>query len=74
MKQKIVVEETESKEKVRIKYNRNDISIIHVFNPDTREYLAVPAINQDYTQNLSLAQHKIIQRYINNESQNHDWV
>ncbi len=52
-----------SKEKAKFKYNRNDISVIHVFDPQTREYLAVPAINQNYTQNLSLAQHKIIYRY-----------
>jgi putative transposase len=52
-----------SKEKAKFKYNRNDISVIHVFDPQTREYLAVPAINQNYTQNLSLAQHRIIHRY-----------
>lgn len=51
------------KEKAKFKYNRNDISVIHVFDPQTREYLAVPAINQNYTQNLSLVQHKIIHRY-----------
>ncbi|MEL6439833.1 MAG: Mu transposase C-terminal domain-containing protein [Cyanobacteria bacterium J06621_8] len=51
------------KEKAKFKYNRNDISVIHVFDPQTREYLAVPAINQNYTQNLSLAQHRIIHRY-----------
>ncbi|GAB4541221.1 MAG: hypothetical protein Tsb0014_32990 [Pleurocapsa sp.] len=52
-----------SKEKAKFKYNRNDISVIYVFDPQTREYLAVPAINQNYTQNLSLAQHRIIHRY-----------
>lgn len=51
------------KEKAKFKYNRNDISVIHVFDPQTREYLAVPATNQNYTQNLSLAQHRIIHRY-----------
>ncbi len=51
------------KEKAKFKYNRNDISVIHVFDPQTREYLAVPAINQNYTQNLSLTQHRIIHRY-----------
>ena len=62
------------KEKAKIKYNRNDLSVIHVFDPSTREYLAVPAINQNYTQNLSLAQHRIIQRYVTNESQKVDIV
>ena len=51
------------KEKAKFKYNRNDISVIHVFDPQTREYIGVPAINQNYTQNLSLAQHRIIHRY-----------
>jgi putative transposase len=54
------------KEKAKIKYNRNDLSVMHVFDPSTREYLAVAAINQEYTQNLSLAQHKIIYRYASN--------
>ena len=58
---------TRGKEKAKFKYNRNDISVIHVFEPQTREYLAVPAINQNYTQNLSLAQHKIIYRYALNQ-------
>ena len=62
------------KEKAKIKYNRNDLSVIHVFDPSTREYLAVPAINQNYTQNLSLAQHRIIQRYVTNQSQKVDIV
>ena len=54
------------KEKAKFKYNRNDISVIHVFDPQTREYIGVPAINQNYTQNLSLAQHRIIYRYASN--------
>jgi putative transposase len=53
-------------EKAKIKYNRNDLSVMHVFDPISRQYLAVPAINQQYTQNLSLAQHKIIYRYASN--------
>ncbi len=62
------------KEKAKIKYNRNDLSVINVFDPSTREYLAVPAVNQNYTQNLSLAQHRIIRRYATNESQKVDIV
>ncbi len=53
----------QGKEKAKIKYNRNDLSVLHVFDLQTRQYLAVPANNQDYTQNLSLSQHKIIYRY-----------
>jgi putative transposase len=54
------------KEKAKIKYNRNDLSIMHVFDLKTRQYLAVPANNQEYTHNLSLSQHQIIYRYANN--------
>ena len=51
------------KEKAKFKYNRNDLSVIYVFDPQTREYLAVPAVNQLYTQGLSLYQHRIICKY-----------
>ena len=51
------------KEKAKFKYNRNDLSIIYVFDPQTREYIAVPAVNQLYTQGLSMYQHKIICKY-----------
>ena len=56
-----------NKEKSKIKYNRNNISVIHVFDPDSREYIAVPANNQDYTRGLSLHQHRIILKYAKNE-------
>ena len=62
------------KEKARIKYNRNDISVVYVFDPQTREYLAVPANNQDYTRNLSLSQHRIIHRYASSKCENVDIV
>ena len=51
------------KEKAKFKYNRNDLSVIYVFDPQTREYIAVPAVNQLYTQGLSMYQHKIICEY-----------
>ncbi|MEM8673442.1 MAG: Mu transposase C-terminal domain-containing protein [Cyanobacteria bacterium P01_G01_bin.67] len=51
------------KEKAKFKYNRNDLSVIYVFDPQTREYLAIPAVNQLYTQGLSLYQHRIICKY-----------
>jgi putative transposase len=54
------------KEKAKIKYNRNDLSVMHIFDLKTRKYLAVPANNQEYTHNLSLSQHQIIYRYANN--------
>ena len=51
------------KEKAKFKYNRNELSVIYVFDPQTREYIAVPAVNQLYTQGLSMYQHQIICKY-----------
>ena len=51
------------KEKAKFKYNRNDLSVIYVLDPQTREYIAIPAVNQLYTQGLSLYQHRIICKY-----------
>lgn len=62
-------DKSRGKEKAKIKYSRNDISVIHVFDPDSREYIAVPANNQDYTRGLSLHQHKIILKYAKNEGE-----
>ena len=67
-------EKIRSKEKAKFKYNRNDLSVIYVFDPHNREYIAIPAINQDYTQNLSLHQHRIICRYLQNRGQEVDNV
>ena len=49
-------------EKVKIKYNPGDLSYVHVFNPLTKEYIKVPALDQEYTQGLSLWKHRIIRR------------
>ena len=62
-------DKSRGREKAKIKYNRNDISVIHVFDPDSREYIAVPANNQDYTRGLSLHQHRIILKYAKNEGE-----
>lgn len=60
-------DKSRGKEKAKIKYNRNDISVMYVFDPDSREYVAVPANDRDYTLGLSLHQHKIIRKYAENK-------
>jgi putative transposase len=50
-------------EKVQVKYDPSDLSLIHVADKDKGEYIPVPASNQSYTQNLTLWQHKLIRRY-----------
>jgi|GEM_PF-422817 len=49
-------------EKVKIKYDPMDISLIHVYDSKINTYLPVPAVDQDYTTGLTLWQHKVIKR------------
>jgi putative transposase len=51
------------KEKVVIKYDPNDISIIYVYDKSDDCYLPVPALDQEYTKGLTLWQHLVIKNY-----------
>jgi putative transposase len=48
------------REKATIKYDPTDLSTIYVLDPTTHEFLEVPAVNQEYTQGLTLWQHRVI--------------
>ena len=50
-------------ERVTLKYDPNDLSLIHVADQEKGEYIPVPAVNQSYTHRLTLWQHEIIRRY-----------
>lgn len=50
-------------DKVKIKYHPGDLSRIYVFNEYERQYIEVPALDQEYTDNLSLWKHKVIKQY-----------
>jgi putative transposase len=52
-------------ERAAVKYDPSDLSMIHVADKENDEYITVPAVNQAYTQNLSLWQHNIIRRHAN---------
>jgi putative transposase len=54
----------EPHKKVIVKRNPSDLSLIHVYDEKHDKYLAVPAIDQDYTKGLTLYQHTIICRYV----------
>jgi len=54
---------------VRYKYNPGDLSRIWVMYPGQKRYLEILAVDQEYTQNLSLWQHRVIMRYIREEMQ-----
>lgn len=55
--------------KVLIKYNPNDLSRIYVYDDLTDrdgqygQYIKVPAVNQEYTDGLSVWKHKVIKEY-----------
>jgi putative transposase len=49
-------------EKFKVKYDPTEISLIHVYDSRSNRYLPVPAVDQDYTNGLSLWQHRVIKR------------
>ena len=49
--------------KVKLKYHPGNLSRIHVYDPFDDRYIEVPALDQEYTQDLSLWKHNVIQRY-----------
>lgn len=53
--------------KVIIKRNPSDLSLIHVYDERHNRYIPVPAIDQDYTRELTLYQHTVISRYARDE-------
>src|SRR5271165_2197438 len=54
------------KEKVQIKYDPTDLSTLYVYDPrpDHKDWLPVPAVNQNYTKGLSIDEHKVIRNYL----------
>jgi putative transposase len=59
------------KEKVVIKYDPNDISIIYVYDKGNDCYLPVPALDQEYTKGLTLWQHLVIKNYARKIAESH---
>jgi len=49
--------------KVKLKYHPGDLCRIHVYDPFDDRYIEVPALDREYTHDLSLWKHKVIQRY-----------
>lgn len=50
-------------EKVTIKYIPTDMSKIYVYDRVNQTFIPVPAVNQTYTVDLTLWQHRVIRRY-----------
>lgn len=49
--------------KVKIKYDPNDLSVIHVLDSDSNAFIPVASVNMEYTAGLTLWQHDVIRRY-----------
>ena len=57
--------------KVEVRHYFDDISVIHVIDPVTKESIPVPANDQEYAQGLTMEQHRLIcarAREINDDS------
>ncbi len=53
-----------SDRRIKIKYNPADLSHIHVYDPDDKRYIEVPALAQEYTRGLSLWKHQVIRNFV----------
>lgn len=49
--------------RIKIKYHPGDLSRIYAFNIFDNEYIEVPALDQEYTQNLSLWKHRNVRNF-----------
>ncbi|GAP21231.1 Mu transposase C-terminal domain-containing protein [Leptolinea tardivitalis] len=49
--------------RIKIKYHPGDLSRIYAYNKYDNEYIEVPALDQEYTQNLSLWKHRNIKNF-----------
>ena len=58
----------------KIKYNPTDLSVIYVFDETTHQFIEVPALNQEYTQGLTLWQHKVVKKLACQEAEKVDIV
>ena len=46
--------------KVRVRFDRTDLSFVCVQDPDTREYIRIPSLDPEYTTGMTLARHRAI--------------
>lgn len=60
--------------KTKVKYDPTDLSRVYVFDKDNYQFLEVPALNQEYTQNLTLWQHLVIKQLARQNSKTVDIV
>jgi putative transposase len=51
------------KDKFTVKYDPTDLSTVFVYDRKNDRYIAVPALDQEYTKGLSLWQHKVVMNF-----------
>jgi putative transposase len=64
----------EKSEKAIVKYDPTDLSRIYVFDPTSRQFLAVPALSHEYTRGLTLWQHQVVKQLARSEAEKVDIV
>lgn len=65
--------ELHGKERVRFKYNPDDLDSIHVRDSSSQTgWLEWRSTNPEYTRGLSLAKHRVIRQYVNTQQQTID--
>lgn len=60
--------------KAKIKYHPGNLECLYVHDPFEKQYIEVPALDQEYTQGLSLWKHRVVRRAVLEEQDKVDLV
>lgn len=60
--------------RTKVKYNPTDLSSVYVLDSNNHQFIEVPALHQEYTQGLSLWQHKVVKQLARLEADKVDIV
>jgi len=63
-----------SGESMKIKYNPADLNVIYVYDPNQKGFIPVPSMNPEYTEKLSLWQHRVCKRFAREQYGNTDII
>ena len=67
-------ERVRTSSKTKVKYDPTDLSHVYVFERDNYQFLSVPALNQEYTKNLTFWQHLVVKQLARKNSEKVDVV
>ncbi len=60
--------------RTKVKYNPTDLSSVYVLDSNNHQFIEVPALHQEYTQGLTLWQHKVVKQLARMEADRVDIV